>query len=244
MNTLELIYPDEYDELKVIFKEKINDKKFLPRFSIPLEISTQSYKTLLLLKTKLSFQDIINILREKHNLNIPTEDPYNEMQVYLYTLQLHKCFNKPLSEIIPRYNSKEIEFNMKIRVELYKEGWNPTQIENYMYKYVLKKPFNYNLNLEYYNILINNILLKLNISRKDGLMKVGRPPLPPLLKSISKEKHLKITKENMRKKYSFADAYEKAKKSLFTKEESDELLKIVTNETLVNKIKNLSLNDN
>jgi len=241
---MDLEYPVEFDNYKNIFKEKINNNSYIPRFSTSLEVITQAYKNLLLIKTDLPLMDIITIIRNKYNLNIPKEDPYNEMQVYLYTLLLQKCFNKPQTDILPRYNSKEIDFNIKIRVELYKEGWNPTQIENYIYKHVLKKPFNYNLNLEYYNILINNILLKLNISRKEGYMKVGRPPLPPLIKDISKEKHLKITKENMRKKYSYADAYEKIKESLFTNEEVDELLKVITNETLVNKIKKLKINDN
>lgn len=238
---LELEYPLEFDKYKNIFKEKLNTNSYIPRFSITLEILTQAYKNLLLLKTDLSLMDIINILRDKYSLDIPNEDPYNEMQIYLYTLQLQNCFKKPQSEIITRYNSKEIDFNIKIRVELYKEGWNPAQIENYMYKHVFKKPFEYTLNVEYYNILINNILLKLNISRKYGYMKVGRPPLPPLIKDISREKHLKNTKESMRKKYSYANAYEKSKEYFFTKEEVDELLKVITNKSLVNKIKNLSL---
>ena len=241
---LELIYPNEYNKFVGIFKDKIDTKSYIPRFSIPIEISTQSYKNLLLLKTNLSFKDVINNLIEKYSLDIPKEDPYKEMQEYLYSLQMQKCFNKPLNEIVTRYNHKEVDFNIKIRVELYKEGWNPTQIENYMYKHVLKTPFNYTLNLEYYNILINNILLKLNISRKEGFMKVGRPPLPLTIKNISKERHLKITKDNMRKKYTYTSSYEKILPFLFTKEEVNEFEKVVKDKNLVDKIKMLSLNDN
>lgn len=236
---MELEYPLDFDNYKNIYKEKLSNKSYIPRFNDTLEVITQAYKNLLLLKCDIPLIDIIRILRDKYSLTLPNEDPYNEMQVYLYTLQLQKCFNKPQTEIISRYNKEEIDFNVKIRIELYKEGWNPIQIENYMYKNVLKKEFNYNLNVEYYNILINNIFLKLGITRKEGYMKVGRPPLPPLIKSISKEQHLKNTKDNMRKKYSYATEYENIKDYLFTKEEVDELLKIVTNKELVNKIKRL-----
>ena len=51
--------------------------------------------------------------------------------------------NVSLEDINNRYDYKDIDFKVSIRIELFKEGWKISQIEKYIYKYILKKELDF-----------------------------------------------------------------------------------------------------
>ena len=137
----------------------------------------------------------------------------------------------------------EVEERMMFRIELYKEGWNVEQIENYIYKYILKKETPI-IDTSVYNYYTNTMNL-LNIYNKEREKRIGRPSLPPLLKEYVNKKHKRKVKEGMRKRYKHSNSFESIKSNLLTNDELQVLEDMFEdkNDKLLLKLKRLNIRD-
>jgi hypothetical protein len=198
----------------------------------------------LLLNTPLSFIDIVTKVRDKYNYMKTIEQPeIDTIQTSFKIIMLNK--NTPLEDIKKRYsdNFEEVEERMFFRFELYKEGWNIEQIERYICKYLTKTPYK-ELNLEYYEHIYYNMMIWLEIYKKDKIKKIGRPSLPSSLKRYIRSKNVEKTRDEMRKKYEYSNKYENIKDNLLSLEELNKLEKEVTDKDILNKLKYFTIGIN
>ena len=198
----------------------------------------------LLFNTELSFIDIVTTVRNKYNYMTNIKQLERDtIQTTFKILMLKK--NILLEDIKKRYsdNFEDVEERMMFRFELYKEGWDIEQIERYIFKYLLKLPY-IDINFEYYEHIYYNMMIWLEIYKKDKIKKIGRPSLPPSLKQYIRCKNIDKTREDMRKKYVSANKYEVIKENLLTLEEIIILKKEVTNKDILNKLKYFTIGIN
>jgi hypothetical protein len=206
-----------------------------------------------MLETDLKFIDITLSLHKKYNISIQ----YNQT---VYDFYQH--FGKMLANYFESMNEEKIklrytddysavEERMFFRMELYKFGWKPPQIENYIYKYLLKRKeklnFNNSTQLQLYYNLYHNTSIKLNlvINKRINERKVGRPKLPNELKNYLKKKHLTKVRENMKHTYEGYKEYKNLKNNLLTQDEYELLVKSIEDYTKLKKEKmNYCNNDN
>ncbi len=204
-----------------------------------------------LTNTDLKVLEIVKAVNEKYDnpyvMNVFTKD------IYHYTANIIAS-SISLENIKEKYeiDYDEVQERMFFRIELYKDGWEPEQIENYICKYLLKCEY-HNTDKELIYNMYHNIMEKLKINNKNKHKKVGRPNLPESLKLYIKEKHSKKTRKNMELTYDYSKRYKQIKDNLLTEKEHNflyEYLKkfpkdITFNETttIIEKLRNLKIDE-
>ena len=170
----------------------------------------------LMITTNMSFLEIEHYIRNSLKYRIIVDLDIRELD-FVHTVFKVAClhFGFELEDIKQRYSIpyEEVEERMLYRIEMYKENWDIKSIEKYIFNYLLKTKY-IEVNEEYYTYYYNN-LIKIYYGVKIPVKnnKKGRPSLPKILKNHSIEKHKKVIKENMRKKY---ELYYKLKDLLLT----------------------------
>ena len=198
----------------------------------------------LFLTTNMSIIDIEKEVLSSHNIPIKFNSIKTDFLQYNFLLN-NKILNMDVNKIKDRYVTPpdEVEERMMFRIELYKEGWNVEQIENYIYKYILKKETPI-IDTSVYNYYTNTMNL-LNIYNKEREKRIGRPSLPPLLKEYVNKKHKRKVKEGMRKRYKHSNSFESIKSNLLTNDELQVLEDMFEdkNDKLLLKLKRLNIRD-
>ena len=199
-----------------------------------------------IINTKVKILDAVYALRKKTKIYKDIEENIFEKDFIQYISKyLLLLFDFPLEKIKERYtfDYDEVEERMYFRLELYSNGWEHYQIENYVYKHLLKRDFDFewdNNLIAYYKMFINNISNYLNVKRKICSLKKGRPPLPLSLKKYIKDKHKLKVKLIMKDIYDKSKRFDSISEYLFTGDEVKYLGSVVKEETLLTKIKMLS----
>ena len=242
MEDLEYKYNEEYKELKEFFKGRVPSNCSI-RFNIDFFLSFITYSYLLYLKTSIKYIDIVKSLSAKFNMPFLLNPIILEIQQFFAEVQNKVHLQKTEDEIVNRYMSKDecndIRKRMSIRIELYRVGWEPEKIEEYIHKFILKKEFEDNIKYQWYDLIMANTFRKLNIDRNIPLIKVGRPPLPKMVKDIIQELRSTSIKENMRLKYKQSNEYENIKDCLLTEEEFTKIQKVLDDKIILNKLEGL-----
>jgi hypothetical protein len=183
---------------------------------------------------------LIDIIKQVYNTNnIPlilnsfTKDFY---QYSLYLVADTIC----ISDINDRYEPDYDKDRMFFRIELYKCGWDPVTIEKYIHKYILKLPY-HNTEEKIINEMYHNLKEQLKITIKQKDKSVGRPKLPESIKNYVKQKHLQKTKVNMNITYQHSKKYKFIKDNLLTLNDITYLESVVTDKTLLEKLKKLQV---
>jgi hypothetical protein len=112
-----------------------------------------------------------------------------------------------------------VKDRMFFRIELYKNGWTIEQIENYIYKYMLKKEAPCIDEIVRKNNYHNLMVVYFNINNNKNLKCKGRPKLPQSLEYYLKRKHADKVKDNMRKGYKKQDIFDTISNNLLTDDE-------------------------
>ena len=170
----------------------------------------------------LSFTDL-KVLEIIKSVNEKYDNPYI---INNFTIDMHHHMTDIIAETIGITNIKErysidyeqVKERLFFRVELYKDGWEPEQIEHYIYKHLLKCDYN-NTDKDLINNMYHNLMEKLNITNKYKHKKVGRPSLPETVKMYLKEKHSQKTRKNMEITYDYSKKYKQIKDNLLTHKE-------------------------
>jgi len=202
-----------------------------------------------IINTKAKIIETVYALRKKTKIYKDIEENTFEKDFIQYiSKHILLMFEFPLEKIKERYtfDYDEVEERMYFRLELYSNGWEHYQIENYVYKHLLKKELDFewdNSLIAYYKMFINNIANQLNIKRKICSLKRGRPPLPLTLKEYKKNKHKIKVKLSMKDIYEKSKRFDSISKHLFTSDEVKYLENVVKEGTLLSKIKMLSNED-
>ena len=226
-----------------LLKEYIFSDKF-----IPYTTRENAYKCFediinLISNTNLSFIDISNFVKNKYSYVIYNHQLSRDITQYTYDI-VSNVININKDDIIKRYSDpyKDVKERMMFRIELYKYGWDVSQIEKYICKYFLNNDkYCEDIDIHMYEIVYNNIMLKLEICKNNKTKKVGRPSFPPLIKEYIKQKHLNNIKEGMRLRYKYSDEYKKIKECLLTKDEASIIVSFLNDDTLKNKINGLTI---
>jgi hypothetical protein len=202
-------------------------------------------RNILLLKSNIKLLDLINMVNISYNKPI-IQNIQHYKDILQYTFKIHGLKqNLTLDNIKTRFNDpyKEVEERMFFRFELYKHGWSIYQIEKYIYRYLLKKPFIESYITNKYIHMFNELMMLTNTSQNKQYNVVGRPCLPISLKNHINKKNKQQIKNNMNKKYEEVKLYNTLKNNLLTYEERDFILNLLPlnkdNLILINKIKNL-----
>jgi len=128
---------------------------------------------------------------------------------------------------------------MSLRLDLYTSGWEPSNIENYLYKHLLKRPY-HNTDISVINSMYISLSeqLKLVINKREKIK--GRPPLPPLVKDYLKRKQLQKSKRVMDSTYENSKKYIKLKQFLLLPEEIDYIITNIKGRSdIIDKISHL-----
>lgn len=202
----------------------------------------------------LGFTDL-KILEIVKKVNETYDNPY---LLNFFTIDMHHHMIDIIAETIGVTNIKErysidysqVKDRLFFRVELYKDGWDPEQIEHYLCKHILKCDY-HNTDKDLVNNMYHNLMEKLKISNKYKTKKVGRPNLPETVKDYLKEKHSEKTRKNMELTYDYSKKYKQIKDNLLTHKEAKFLCNylekfpdnISFNEatTMIEKLRNLQL---
>jgi len=208
----------EFDFLRKDEIIEILSTDFIP-YKIPIsKVKDVLYSIVELLSTtNLKILEIIKKINDLYNtqyiINIFTKDMYHYMVN-------HMAEKVCMSSIKEKYEIDYDEFQerMFFRIELYKDGWDLEQIENYICKHMLKCDY-HNTDKDLIINLYQNITTSLKITNKDKPKKVGRPTLPVTLKKYIREKHSQKTKKNMEITYEYSKRYKKIKDNLLTENE-------------------------
>ena len=169
--------------------------------------------------TDLKVLEIIKSVNEKY------DNPYI---LNIFTIDMHHHMTDIIAEIIGVTNIKErysidyneVKYTLFFRVELYKDGWDPEQIEHYLCKHILKCDY-HNTDKALINNMYHNLMERLKITNKHKDRKVGRPTLPESLKIHLKEKHSIKTRKNMELTYDYSKKYKQIKDNLLTHKETE-----------------------
>ena len=172
--------------------------------------------------TNLTIIEIENNIRKKYNIIQFQNKQHIEYMVYFYYI-IFEFFNIIDKD---RYKDCEIETiknNMEIRIELYKNGFNINNIENYMNKYIYEEKNIFNSEIYYiFNYLLDNIIkLKNIIVISKGK---GRPKIPLKLNEIIKNKKKIKMRNIMSKKYKIINNIKEIK---LTKNDINYLLSLI-----------------
>jgi hypothetical protein len=200
-----------------------------------------------LINTKTKILDAVYTSRKKFNIYNDIDKCNFDSDFIQYTSKILLIgFGLSLDEIKERYKDEceGVEERMFFRLELYSYGSEHYQIENYIYKNLLKKEKDFvwdNNLIAYYKMFINNISSYLKIKRNICVLKKGRPPLPIKLKEYIKDKTAIKVKSTMKDIYGKSKKFDTINKNLFTKDDINALSECVKDEKLMNKIKNLSI---
>jgi hypothetical protein len=199
--------------------------------------------------TDLKVLEIIKSVNEKY------DNPYI---LNMFTIDMHHHMTDIIAQTIGITNIKErysidyeqVKDRLFFRIELYKDGWEPEQIEHYLCKHILKCDY-HNTDKALVNNMYHNLTEKLKITNKYKDRKVGRPTLPETVKEYIKEKHSQKTRKNMELTYDYSKKYKKLKDNLLTNKETEFLCNylktfpdnISFNEatTMIEKLRNLKL---
>lgn len=195
----------------------------------------------ILFNSDIPFMDIVKSVREKFNYRPCIEQSERDfMQTFFKIVMLNNGFK--LEDIKKRYKDpyEEVEERMMFRFELYKDGWDIEQIEKYISRYLKKDEYT-PLDLEYYEMIYYNMMILLEIYKKEKKNKIGRPSLPLSLKRYIKGKHIDKTREEMRKKYEYATKYEKIKDKLLTSEDLVKIESQINDKELLEKLRFLAI---
>lgn len=142
-----------------------------------------------------------------------------------------------LSEGLKGHTDKDYDSErMTLRIDLYTNGWEPYNIETYLYKKLLKRPY-HNTEISIINNMYNSLSkqLKLIIIKREKIK--GRPPLPPLVKDYIKRKNLEKSKKVMDITYENSKKYTELKQFLLSPEEIDFIVRSIGERTdIIEKI--------
>lgn len=142
-----------------------------------------------------------------------------------------------LSEGLKAHTEKEYNSErMSLRLDLYTDGWEPYNIETYLYKKLLKRPY-HNTEITIINNMYNSLSKQLNlvINKREKIK--GRPPLPPLVKDYIKRKNLEKSKKVMDTTYENSKKYTELKQFLLSSDEIDFIVKSIGERTdIIEKI--------
>jgi hypothetical protein len=169
--------------------------------------------------TDLKVLEIVNKVNEKY------DNPYI---LNIFTIDMYHHMTDIIAETIGVNNIKErysidydqVKERLFFRVELYKDGWEPEQIEYYLCKHLLKCDY-HNTDKALINNMYHNVMEKLKITNKHKTKKVGRPNLPETVKEYLKEKHSQKTRKNMELTYDNSKKYKQIKDNLLTHKETE-----------------------
>ena len=198
-----------------------------------------------IIATNVKILDAVYSVRKKTKIYKDIEENIFEKDFIQYTGKIMLLlFDFPLEKIKERYtfDYDEVEERMYFRLELYSNGWEHYQIENYVYKHLLKRELDFewdNNLISYYKMFNNNITNQLKINRKICSLKKGRPALPLSLKKYIKNKHKIKVKLSMKEIYDKSKKFDSISEYLFTGDEVKYLENVVKEETLLTKIKML-----
>lgn len=141
------------------------------------------------------------------------------------------------SEGLKNHTEKDYDSErMSLRLDLYTNGWEPYNIETYLYKKLLKRSY-HNTDISIINNMYNSLSkqLKLIIVKREKIK--GRPPLPPLVKDYIKRKNLEKSKKVMDTTYENSKKYTELKQFLLSPEEIDFIVNsIETRQDIIEKI--------
>jgi hypothetical protein len=204
----------------------------------------------LLSTTDLKILEIIKKVNESYNVKYVMNDFTKDMHHYMVNIMAESI---GMSNIKEKYeiDYEEVQERMFFRIELYKDGWEPEQIEKYICKYILKCDY-HNTDKDLVLNMYHNIMEKLKISNKNKPKKVGRPNLPESLKKYIKGKHSEKTKKNMDLTYDYSKKYKQIKDNLLTEDEYKFLYEYLKTfpvsfnktTTMIEKLRNLKIDDN
>lgn len=197
----------------------------------------------MLINTNKNLIEIEEEIRRKHGMKNLLIQTQRDIIQYYYIIYKDKL-NIKIEDIKKRFadNPDDVEERMLFRIELYKDGWSIDQIESYIYKYMLKKN-KPELDEIIYKNYFHNVMVMLNIVKKERESIKGRPSLPPILKRYVRQKHIKKVRSNMRVIYKKSEIFDSIKHSLLSEEEICKLVTEIKDEKLISKIKNLYIRE-
>jgi hypothetical protein len=243
IDNLKRDYNKEYLDLKevVINCIKNNNLKY-DNTNKFIEISC--YICLLTLTTNLSFIDMSKVIFEKYNIKVKSNPLFRDIIQYMFKLCCKLKLNISEEELNKRYQDyfKDVDDRMFIRIELFKEGWNTRQIENYICKFILKNNYLDDIDFYEYENMLYLLFSTLKLTYKKNMNHcVGRPKLPDSVKLFIKNKIKEKMRESMRIKYEESTKYEKIKNNLLTLDEFDYLKNKIEDKNILDKITNFVL---
>jgi hypothetical protein len=210
---------DTIERIKKYVTERIKDDNFMCVYDKEEYINRRIRAHILFLTTNMNIIEISEYVLKQDGLTTPLYQSKRDFSQYNFTLR-HNILNMSIEDIKKRYLDppEEVEERMMFRIELYKDGWTVEQIENYIYKNILKQPLP-KLDIKLHIHFYENTMKRLNINKKEREKEIGRPSLPPLLKDYIRNKHRSKNKEVMRQTYKFSKEFYRIKDNLLTKED-------------------------
>jgi hypothetical protein len=229
------------ERVKEYLTKRIKDENFICVCDKEEYLQRRIRAHILFLTSDMNIIEISEHVLKQDGIKVPLTQTKRDFSQYNFTLR-HKIFNMSIEDVKKRYldSPKEVEERMLFRIELYKDGWSIEQIENYVYKNLLKQDVP-NIDNKLYIHFYENTMKQLNINKKEREKSIGRPSLPPLLKEYIKNKHRSKNKETMRQTYKCSNEFYRIKNNLLTDEDIRRLegMFIDKNDNLLLKLKEL-----
>jgi hypothetical protein len=171
---------------------------------------------------KICFKEINNALcynREDKILDLENKYNFIVTPFILEQYEVWNCIKRILNkELITNIDNSLLE-RIYFRIKLCKEGWSEAAIENSIIKYfkddVKYKEIDKKITKWTYYRLRNLLIIKKNI--------IGRPKIPPSIKTMIEEYKKKKNRDIMREKYNI----DKDLNKLFTEEEINKLIELL-----------------